>query len=186
MGKFAGNAHCRRYADAMSYQPQFDWMAWDLRSLAEKDKPPPSIRNAARFMYAGAATDAVIGILSLGTLFSLWRGMADVSTQPTPSQWHLAEASGTGYIIVTTLFRMSLWLWMASKNKAGRRWARVLSTVFFVIDSLAWLLVIGRPIPGGEWQLLPPAAGSLVGVCAVALLWQRESSDFFAGRARRY
>jgi hypothetical protein len=94
--------------------------------------------------------------------------------------------AGAGYIIVATQLRVGLWLWMASKSKAGRNWARVLSTVFFVIDSLAWVLVIGRPIPGGKWQLLFPVAISLVGVCAVVLLWQGQSSAFFGARSRRY
>jgi len=145
------------------YQPPFDWMSWDLSSLTESDKPPPSIRNAVRLMYAGSAIDALIGILALAAFFRLWSGMAGVSTlQLTPSQWHQAEAAGAGYIIVATLFRTGMWLWTASKNKTGRRWARVLSTLCFVSVSLTWVWVIGRPIPGGEWQLLPPVAGWLV------------------------
>jgi hypothetical protein len=173
----------------MSYQPSFDWMSWDaLRSLKENDgRPPPSVRNAARFMYAGAAIDVLIGFLALAVFFNLWSGMVSASAlQGTPTQWHLAEASGAGFIVVIALARIGPWLWMASKCKAGRSWARVLSTVFFAIDSLALVLVIGRPILGGEWQLLFPVAIWLVGVCAVALLWQRESSEFFTAQSRRY
>jgi hypothetical protein len=169
----------------MSYQPPYDWMSWDLRPLIEKDKPPPSVRNAVSLMYAGAAIEALSATLALAAYFRLWSGMVSVSTlQLTPSQWHLAVASGAGYIIVAALIRIGMWLWMASKSRAGRRWARVLSTVCLVIDSLLLVWVIGRL--GGEWQLLSPLATWSVGVCAVALLWQRESSEFFAAQSRRY
>jgi hypothetical protein len=175
------------YDHAMSYQPPYDWMSWDLSSLIEKDQPPPSVRNAARLMYAGAAIDALTAILALAAYFRLWSGMASASTlQLTPSQWHQAMAFGAGFIIIAAVFRIGMWLWMASKSKAGRRWARVLSTVCFVIDSVALVSVIARPTPGGEWQLLFPLAIWLVGGCAVALLWQRESSEFFTAQSRRY
>ena len=175
------------YDHTVSYQPPYDWMSWDLSSLIEKDQPPPSVRNAVRFLYAGAAVEALVGILALAAYLSLWRGMASVSTlQLTPSQWHLAEASGAGYIVVVALARIGPWLWMARKCKAGRGWARVLSTVFFVLDSLSLVWVIARPIAGGEWQTLFPGAVWLVGVCALVLLWQRESSEFFTAQSSRY
>jgi hypothetical protein len=173
----------------MSYRPSSDWMSWhELRALKEnEDRPPLSVRNAARFMCAGAAIDAVNGILALAAYFNLVSGMVGASTlQLAPGQWHLAEAAGAGYIIVTVLLRVGVWLWMATKCSSGRRWARVLSTVFFAIDSLALVLVIGRPIPGGEWQLLFAVVIWVVGLCAVALLWRGESSEFFTARFRRY
>jgi hypothetical protein len=175
------------YDDAMSYQPPFDWMSWDLRSLTENDKPPPSIRNAVRLMWAGAAIDALTAILGLAAYFRRWSGIASASTlQITPSQWQPSVDLGAGINVVTALTRIGMWLWMASKSNAGRKWARVLSTVCFVIDSLGLVWVIGRPTLGGEWQLLFPLAIWLVGVCAVALLWQRESSEFFSAQSRRY
>ena len=173
----------------MSYQPPYDWMSWDdLRSLKENDgRPPPSVRNAVRLMYAGAAIDALIGILALAAFFNVWSGVVSASAlQGTPTEWHLAEASGAVVIVVIVLARIGPWLWMASKCKAGRSWARVLSTVFFAIDSLALVVEIGRPIPGGAWQLLFPVAIWLVGVCAVTLLWRGESSEFFNAGSRRY
>lgn len=173
----------------MSYQRPYEFMSWgELRYLKQNDdRPPPSVRTAARLMYAGAAIDACNGTLALSAYFNLVSGIVSASTmQLTPGQWHLAEAAGAGYIIVATLLRVALWLWMASKNKAGRRWARVLSTVFFVIDSLALLWVIARPVAGGGWQLLIPVTIWLIGGCAVVLLWLRESSEFFSARSRRY
>jgi hypothetical protein len=179
----------------MSYQPPFDgnWMTqngW----LTKNDKPPSSIQNAVRFMYAGAAIEVLSGILTLAIYSSLLRsGVPGI--QVTPGIWHLAEASGAGYIVVVALTRIGMWLWMASKNKAGRRWARVVSTVVLVIDSFALVKGIVQQIPV-EWQeelskfraanVLIPVAIWIVGVCAVVLLWQRESSDFYTARSQRY
>ncbi len=163
----------------MSYQPPFDWMSWDLSSRTKEDKPPPSVRNAVRLMYAGAAIEALRLILALAAFRSLLR-----SDLPGVSAVQLAEAAGAGYIVVVFLTRIGMWLWMASRSNAGRRWARVVSTVCLVIDSLVFVEGIARL--GVEWQILFPLAVWLVGVCAVTLLWQRESSEFFTAHSRRY
>ena len=163
----------------MSYQPPFDWMSWDLGPLTEDDKPPPSVSKAVRLMYAGAAIDALRLIFTLAAFRSLlWSDIAGVSTL------EVAELSGVGYIVVVFVTRIGMWLWMASRSNAGRRWARVVSTVCLVIDSL--LFVDGIARLGLEWQVLSPLAAWLIGVCAVALLWQRGSSEFFTARSQRY
>lgn len=169
----------------MSYQPQFDWSAWDLNSVIERDHPPSSVRIAVRFMLAGAAIEAVVLILELLTLGSILRRVV-YPAQFTPSQLHLAEDVAWGYLLVVGLAEMGIWLWMAAKNNAGRRWARLLSTGFFGLYSLGLAGVIVRGVPGSDVQLLFPVALWLVGLGAIVLLWQRESSEFIAARAWRY
>ncbi len=172
------------YHNRVSYQRQSDWMSWDeLRSLNENDHRPPSVRNAARFMCAGAAIELLLLILTLAAYRSVVGSVPTVEVTP---QWQVASAVGGIYVIAVGLIRIGAWLWMVVKNRAGRRWARVLSTVFFVINSLYQVLVIARPIPGGEWQIVFPVALWLAGLCAIALLWQRPSSEFFAAQSRRY
>jgi hypothetical protein len=172
----------------MSYQPSSDWTAWDLNSLIAKDKPPPSVRLAVRLMYTGAVIEALVAIVGLAIYFHWWRSVVSVSTlQLTPGQWRMAEATGAVFGVVVALIRIGMWLWMAGRSKAGRMWARVLSTVFFGIDSLALVATgIRRPLTGGEWQLLFPAVVWLVGLGAIALLWRGESSEFFTARTRQY
>jgi hypothetical protein len=170
----------------MSYQPQYEWMSWDqLRSLKENEGlPPPSVQNAARFMCAGAVIEFLEVIIGFVAYRSLVGSVSAVGL--TPSQWHAGEVIGEVYLVVAGLIGVGAWLWMAVKNRAGRRWARVLSTVFFVIQSLTLVVVIVERIPGREWQLLFPVATWLVGLCAIVLLWQRPSSEFFAAGRRRY
>jgi hypothetical protein len=168
----------------VSYQSPFDWTSWDLSALIKKDKPPRSVRNAVKLMYAGAGIEALRLIVGLAAYFSFWRGLTSVSAlQITPGQWQLAEDSGAGILIVTCLTRMGMWVWMASKSNAGRNWARILSTVFLVIDSLGLVLGIAEPIRIA-WPVLLPVAIWLVGVWTVVLLWQQESSQFFTLQSR--
>jgi hypothetical protein len=169
----------------VSYQPQFDWTAWDFRSVIERDKPPPSIRSAVRLMLAGAAVEALALILELLAYGSFLH--TDIGfVQLTPGQLHLAEDIGWAYLLVTGLTRTGMWLWMAAKNQAGRRWARVLSTVFFGIYSLGLAYDFFRGVPGSDPLLLFPVAIWLVGAGVIALLWKPESSEFFGVRSHRY
>jgi hypothetical protein len=169
----------------MSYQPPFDgnWLtqnAW----LTQNDKPPPSIQNAVRFIYAGAAIQALSVILDIAAVRGrIQSSLATGSATPlTASQLNTAEAVGVGFLILGGVVGASLWLWMATKNKAGRRWARVLSTVFFALFTVAVVAIIplavgNKIIPVAEW---------LIGLVAIVLLWQRESSDFYTARSQRY
>jgi hypothetical protein len=79
--------------------------------------------------------------------------------------------------IIVGLLESGLWLWMAWKTRAGRNWARITSTVFFGLFSVPFVLGLFKlpAVPSGvvivEWA---------VGLAALILLWQRESSQFFA------
>jgi hypothetical protein len=169
----------------MSYQPPFDgnWVtqnAW----LTQNDKPPPSIQNAVRFIYAGAAIQALSVILDIAAVRGRMQSfLATGSGTPlTASQLNTAGAVGVGFLILGGIVGASLWLWMARKNKAGRRWARILSTVFFAFFTVALVAIIplavgNKIITVAEW---------LVGLVAIVLLWQRESSDFYTVRSQRY
>jgi hypothetical protein len=169
----------------MSYQPPFDgnWLtqnAW----LTQNDRPPPSIQNAVRFIYAGAAIQALSVILDIAAVRGrIQSSLATGSATPlTASQLNTAEAVGVGFLILGGVVGASLWLWMATKNKAGRRWARILSTVFFALFTVAVVAIIPLAV-GNE---IIPVAEWLVGLVAIVLLWQRESSDFYAARSQRY
>jgi hypothetical protein len=192
-----GSVHGERYDNVMSYQPPFDWMAWDLRSPTENDKPPPSIRNAVGFMYAGAALAALSLILSLALIRAVVRnaGATVQVASPVGSQLHLVEAVAVSFVVVEAMIRIGLWLWMARRNYAGRGWARILSTVLFALSTLSSFEGIVRPARAGAivvslpWSISGDAIGValwLAGLCAITLLWQRPSSEFFAARSRRY
>lgn len=171
----------------MSYQPPFDgnWTT-EYARLAHQDQRPLPMQLAVWSMYAGAAINALSIILDIGTVRGRIESIltTESATPLTPSQLHTAEAYTVGILILSGVVGASLWLWMASKNKAGRRWARVLSTVFFAIFTVGLLAAIPQPVATVDKVL--PVAGWLVGLSAIVLLWQRESSDFYDVQSQRY
>jgi hypothetical protein len=82
---------------------------------------------------------------------------------------------------------ISLWLWMANANGQGRNWARILSTVLFVLATLTLRGDFTQPVspaPFGVTVLyyggvVPFVAAWLVGAAAVWLLWRPASTPFF-------
>jgi hypothetical protein len=173
----------------MSYEPPFggNWMAehaWLAQSRIKP--PPPSIERAVWCIYAGAAIQALSAILEIAAVRDRIQSvLAKGSATPiTPSQLNAAEAVGVVILVLGGVIGVSLWLWMARKNKAGRRWARVLSTVFFAILTVGLIAVVAQPIAGVNKVI--PVAEWLAGFVAMVSLWQTESSDFYAARSRRY
>ena len=171
----------------MSYQPPFDgnWLG-QHRGWAVFDRPPQSVQAAVRFMYAGAVIQTIQVIIEIAVVLSHFQSvLATLSSRPlTPSQQHTGEVVVVGFFVVSGIIGVSVWLWMASKNNAGRRWARILSTVFFALLSIGMLGVFAQQITLDNKIL--PVAEWLVGLVAIVLLWQRESSEFFSARSERY
>jgi hypothetical protein len=171
----------------MSYQPfPFDgeWMA--------SRSPPRSVRNAVKFMYAGAAIEAaglivvlvLIGRIKTAFAQDLVKLNAASQAPLTASQLRLLENITPGALVVAGLAGVCGWLWMATMNMAGWRRARASSTVCFAFDTVFALVVVA----GAHMDLVKIIAAViwLVGLCAIVLLWQRESSEFFSSQSRNY
>jgi hypothetical protein len=106
-----------------------------------------------------------------------------------------AYHSGSG--VVGSAVGVVLWLWMASANRAGRRWARITSTVFFGIDCLFMLLLLAvlrtllhlaEDLGGSVPTIVMVAV--LAGLCSwvlnlatIVLLWRKESSAYYAAKS---
>lgn len=134
---------------------------------------PASVRRAVHLMYAGAVVYAISGIVGVITLGSA--GPDGTSGVP-------AAGAVVRIALVSIVVPVLLWLWMAWKCKAGRPWARIVSTVLFGLATLATLSSLATTI--GLWELLGMIAGWLVGLGATILLWQRSSSRFFSAAPR--
>jgi hypothetical protein len=143
---------------------------------------PQSVQRAVLVMYVGAAASLIGIAVDLTTLSSIRSAITKRSPTMTVAQVNTAVHVEVGFLIAGGLIGAALWLWMAQRCRAGRGWARTVSTVFFGIDTLGALGSLA--VPGGG---LTRAYGLLVwviGLIAIILLWQRSSSDYF--RAPRY
>ncbi len=169
----------------MSYQPPFDanWMI--ARPSPVTWYMPRSVQNAVRFMYAGALVAAITPAVTLVTIGDLNRAIAQqLPTSLTASQLATADLRDVGSVVVGGLIDIGLWLWMARKNRAGRRWARILATIFFAVNSLGSFALATVPVSGLTKAV--EALGWIVGLCAIVLLWHRDSTVFFSAQARPY
>jgi hypothetical protein len=139
-------------------------------------RPPRSVKVAVTLMYVAAGLDGISLIVDL------------IGGGRSPNG---------AFGLFGSAVAVALWLWMASANRAGRNWARITSTVFFVIDTLVtgFLVLALRPFLhstaalGGSVSdaalgaVLFGAGLWVLGLTTIVLLWRRESSDYYAAMA---
>ena len=129
-------------------------------------------------MYAGAVLAALTVLVAILVAPSV--GVLQVLGRPPILESH------TQLIVRDVLAGVvycAVWLWMAWKNKSGRAWARVLSTVIFALCCLDTLL----DLPSGEATEIKPfqVAMWLVGLAATIQLWRPESGPFYRRQVHR-
>jgi hypothetical protein len=164
-----------------------------VRQPSDGSAPPASVQWAVKLMQAGAAVSTVYLIFALAVTATVkgslttWNAEQAKSKQLTAAQ---INSIATFYIvsaIVTGLVAIALWIWMAKVNSAGRNWARITASVFFVLWSLytynslggtrgAATLIISTVIVLVIW---------LIGLGALFMLWRQESTAFFRAQSAR-
>ena len=127
---------------------------------------PGAVRTAVGLMYLGA------GLEVLDTLGALVLAAAD----------DRSYAAGT---LVGTAIVVVLWLWMAGAIGRGKPWARVVGTVFGIVNVLGGFASLAF-LPGedslGGWDTLMSTASAALAAVILVLLYRDESNRWFAGR----
>ena len=144
---------------------------------------PQSVLRAVQVMYVGLAASLIGIIIDLTTLSSTRSEILRRNPSFTTAQVNTAEHVEIGFLIVGGLIGAALWLWMAQSCKAGKGWARVVSTVFFAIDTVS-VLVGATGVQGGGVARFYGFVVWVIGLVAIILLWQRSSSDYFRSSPR--
>lgn len=146
---------------------------------------PQSVQRAVRVMYIGLAASLLGIIVDMTTLSSTRSQILKQNPTFTQTQVNNAEHLEIGLFIAGGLIGAALWLWMAQACRAGKGWARIVSTVFFGIDTLSVIAgVAGASTGGGGLARIYAVLVWVIGLVAIVFLWQRSSSDYF--RAPRY
>jgi hypothetical protein len=141
-------------------------------------RPPRSVRNAVNLMYTGAALELLALIVALLTRGSLKAAILSKHPYYTATQLHRAETARTVILVVGALIAVALWLWMAWANGRGHNWARVVSAVFFGINTLDLLLSFTQVHSVAD--LIAGVVIWLAGLGAIVLIFGRESAPFYA------
>lgn len=135
---------------------------------------PRSIEIAFALMCVGGALDGLGFILSM-----------------------LNASLGLNGGYVGSAVGAALWWWMALANRAGRKPARIIATVFFGIDTLSLLMLFlvvhvllhMAARVGASVSAITATTGSallfgvgvwLLGLTTIVLLWRKESTDYYA------
>jgi hypothetical protein len=151
---------------------------------------PQSVARAVKVMYVGAAASLVGIIVDLLARHSLRTYIADHMTRNgkalTAAQVTNAYHLELGVLIAGGLIGVGLWIWMARSCQAGKGWARITSTVFFAIETISALTSVagGGRLGGAGASRFFGLLVWLIGLAAIILLWQRQSSDYFKGAPR--
>ena len=146
----------------------------------ERPPAPPSVLNAVKLMYAGAALSTVSLIISLADISGTKDAIKKAKPSLTAAQVNQLNTFIITLAIVSGVIGIALWLWMARANGQGRNWARILSTVLFGLATLDLFGVLSQPKT--LLGLIFPLLTWLIGAGAVFFLWRGESSEFFKPR----
>ena len=138
---------------------------------------PPSVLNAVKLMYAGAAVSTVSLVISLADISGTKAAIRKARPTLTTTQVNQLNTFIIALAVVSGVVGIALWLWMARANGQGRNWARILSTVLFGLATLDLFGVVSQPKT--LISLVFPLLTWLVGAGAVFLLWRRDSTSFF-------
>jgi hypothetical protein len=148
---------------------------------AERPPAPPSVLNAVKLMYVGAAVSTVSLIISLAFIGSVKSTLRTEFPHYTTSQIDRAFGAFIAIAIISAGIGIGLWLWMAWANRQGKNWARITSSVLFAIETLTLLEAVRGP--KNALDLVFPVLTWLVGLGAVWLLWRPDSNAFFKPQA---
>lgn len=145
---------------------------------------PTSVTRAAQVMYVGAAASLIGIIITLLDRHAIRTAILDHNHHLTASQVNNTYHASLAVAVVGGLIGIGLWIWMAAMCKAGKSWARILSTVFFAIETID--LAVSSAVPGGGAGIgrIYGILVWLIGLVAVIFLWQRPSSEYFKGAPR--
>jgi hypothetical protein len=146
----------------------------------ERPPAPASVLNAVKLMYTGAAVSTVSLVISLVDIGGTKDAIRKARPSLTATQVNQLNTFIITLAIVSGVLGIALWLWMARANSQGRNWARIVSTVLFMLATLDLFGVISQPKT--LLGLVFPMLTWLIGAGAVFLLWRGESSAFFKPR----
>jgi hypothetical protein len=167
----------------MSYQPYPGGAQSQPPETSSPPAIPQSVTRAVQVMYVGAAASLIGIVITILDRHAIRNALATRKTAHplTTSQLNNDYHAVLGSSIVIGLIGVGLWLWMAYSCKAGKGWARIVSTVLFGLDTLG--LLIGAVTSAGAARIYSIVVW-LVGLGAIIFLWQRSSTEYF--KAPRY
>ena len=175
-------------------QPQFPAYPGNYTApqLAEVERPQ-SIKIAVLLMYVGAALALIGGIFGLFTVeLGIQLGLNSTDVQLSAREYEAAATIARVVAYVGVIFGIvvgtGLWIWMAMANNAGRKWARILATVFAAIGIIGGLVSLISNSANHTLVLANMIFGILtliVSVAALVYLWLKPSTEYYNFKSQK-
>jgi hypothetical protein len=133
---------------------------------------PQSVFRAVQLMYTGAALSALTAVAIILTAPRVGI-MPGIGSAPARVQSHTEQVVRAAFLGAVYC---AVWLWMARKNKEGRGWARILSTVLFGLCCFGTTL----DLRGGAIEVRAlDVVVWLVALATISQLWRPGSGPFY-------
>ena len=149
----------------------------------ERPPAPPSVLNAVKLMYVGAAVSTVSLAITLADIGGLKSAIKKAKPSWSATQVNQYDRLLIIVAVLSGVIGIALWLWMSWASRSGKNWARIVSTVLFCLATLDLVGVFGQPKTA--IGLIFPVLTWLVGLGAVFLLWRPDASAFFKPQGLR-
>lgn len=144
---------------------------------------PASIAQAVKLMYVGAGLSVIGLILAVADQGAI-RDAVEKSAGTknlTPEQVDSAVTLGTVTGVIGGLIGVALWVWMAAANGKGRKWAKVLATVFYGLYVLSFLFSFLQP--GSVLTRVLGVITVVLGGYILYLLYRPESTQYYEAQS---
>jgi hypothetical protein len=173
--------------------PAFPQYPGGAVGLPPRPPLPQTVQRAHYCILAGGVL-AILGIVATLTQTSAIRSALETSDLNTDQNTINSLVTVTMVMAcVIGLVEVGLWVWMAFATKAGRNWARVLSTVFFglnaasaIISTLVYFANSSSSSSASTFTSADTTIGQvaawlefLAGLAAIILLWNKQSAAYF-------
>jgi hypothetical protein len=149
------------------------------------------MRLATNLMFAGVA----LTVVSLVVFFLRTEQLADAIAEENP--WRTRDSVDLevgrerGREVMRAVFGVCLWVWMAVKNGEGRKWARIVGTIFGVIYLLGAALLTAAFLGADDARIdyagpamIVTAVGVGLAITILVLMYKPESSRFYEDSTR--
>ena len=173
--------------------PAFPQYPGGAAVLPPKPPLPQTVLRAHYCILAGAALSIVTIVVTLTQMNTIRNVLETGDPAADKSTVDSLVTATIAVACVLGLIETGLWIWMAFATKAGKNWARILSTVFFgleaasaVFGTLAYFASSSNGSSNTTFASSDTTLGQvvgwltfLVGLGAIILLWNKESTAYF-------
>ncbi len=145
----------------------------------QRQPAPPSVLNAVKVMYVGAATSLLGIIIDILTVNATKTAIEKRSPNLSASQINSSQHVLVAGFIAGGVIAAIVWIVLARASAAGHNWARITGTVLFALSTVDTVVGLRAPIAGPVkiWGGLV----WLVALTAIVFLWRRDSTAYFKG-----